>query len=82
MWERENQFPIFNVIWISFTAWSTDEKKFIQQFNFFPFFNLYKSINNGQRITLFETWFDPLSNVENDQDMINFLDKAALWSSS
>ena len=34
------------------------------------------------RNTLFETWFDSLSDVEKDQDMIYFLDKAALWSSS
>ena len=49
IWERENQFPIFNVIWISFSVWSTDEKKFIKTIQFFPFSNLYKSINNGQK---------------------------------
>ena len=38
--------------------------------------------NNIMRNILFETWFDSLSNEEKDQDMINSLDKAALWSSS
>ena len=38
--------------------------------------------NKIMRNTLFETWFDSLSNEEKDKDMINFLDKAALWSSS
>ena len=38
--------------------------------------------NKIMRNILFDTWFDSLSNEEKDQDMINFLDKAALWSSS
>ena len=33
------------------------------------------------RNTIFETWFDSLSNVEKDQDMIHFFEKTALWSS-
>ena len=37
-WERENQFAIFDVIWISFSAWSTDDKRFIYNNSIFFLF--------------------------------------------
>ena len=53
-WERENEFAIFYVIWISFSAWSTDKKQ-----------NRWKLKNKKvMSNTLFETWFDSFHREE------------------
>ena len=77
-WERENQFAILNVNWISFSTWSTDNKKNLYstiQF-FFLFLNVYKyqliMVRNRWKArnkkamcnTLFETWFDSFHREE------------------
>ena len=53
-WERENEFAIFYVLWISFSAWSTDKKQ-----------NRWKLKNKKvMSNTLFETWFDSFQREE------------------